>query len=218
MDVDLGWNKRPLIRSWFLKGMKATKTELAVFINADILVEDDFNRKIQKVHKNAKRLRRYSKKVFYVADRYDTRWKKKLDYDITPKQYKDYIQVPSYTRIDGCDLFIFNPRHPPFDFTTMKDFVVGLPRWDDCLLAWGLNSKFTIVVALDPLIDLFHLNHVRKRIMNMELYKMLRKTDYWANSSHCWDSDLMKVYQSRFKPRPDGSLYIIDHNYKSHSW
>ena len=76
VNSEIGLNGKPLIESWFINGLANTETEHEVFINADILLESDFNMKIQTLHNDVKLLNSYKESILYVADRVDTPWKK----------------------------------------------------------------------------------------------------------------------------------------------
>ena len=216
VNAKLGFDERPLIKSWFIDGIANTQTELAVFINSDILLESDFNMKIQTLHHNVKQLNSYNNKILYVADRADTKWKKVLKTDITPKFYNDYISIPDDYRINGCDLFIINPKHPPINFANLDGFVVGFPGWDDCILSWSYKNKNNTVVCLDPLISIFHLEHNKSYNFIKNLNTMMEEVKRWVVERKCWDSPLVRVYQAKYKAQKDKSVLIIEHNHPNH--
>ena len=216
LKAKLGFDERPLIKSWFLNGIANTQTELAVFINSDILLESDFNVNIQILHNNVKQLNSYKNKILYIADRSDTRWKKALKTDISPRYYNDYISIPSHYRIYGCDLFIFNPKHPPVNFDNLDGFVVGFPGWDDCILSWSYKNKNNLVVCLDPLISIFHLEHNKKYNRIKGFNAMMQEVNRWVVERKCWDSPLVRVHQAKYRAQKDKSVQIVEHNHPNH--
>ena len=160
-NLSFGVDDRPLIRSWFLTGIEKTKTELVAFLNADIMVEEDFTRKLLIVHNNVKKMKEYNGHILYLTDKSFTQWRKTLDHVPTPSEYNDFIQItPKYGRW-GADIFIFEPSKPPIDFETWPDFVVGFPAWDVCLMGNAMNDKRknVLTVALNQFIVVFHLQH-----------------------------------------------------------
>ncbi|OHT09746.1 hypothetical protein TRFO_21272 [Tritrichomonas foetus] len=190
-EAELGMDNRPLIKDWFVRGTALATNDIAIFLNADILVEYDFNIRLQKVYQQVKKFR-----FLLMIDKTFTKLNKPIDHHLNRSEYNDYINITNVHGKFGCDIFIINPKQSPFNLTELPPFVVGLPAWDNCLIGNAMVSHAT-TFALTSYINVFHIEH--KKVWDAKV-----KSEKIKNLNRIVNQYLRKchgnfVYNSQFK-------------------
>lgn len=156
--VDLGFDYRPYIKSWFLNGNKYSTSDIVIMMNNDIIIKRSFGKRLKIIMDNYDKIEGKRANPLFVGDRFDSFLLKYIDHHLQYEEFKNYIHPKSYM-IYGCDYFIFYTKFPPFDLSKFPSYVAGIYKWNNHFLC--LSHRSTKVISLNPYIDVFHVEHYR---------------------------------------------------------
>lgn len=139
----------PLISSIFDIGRKFNDSPLLAYVNADILLFEDF------VHV-ADRIATQIDQFLIVGQRYDLDVQKKLEFEADWQQglKKQLSSMGHLHPPGGSDYFIY-PRQC---FTNIPDFAVGRAGWDNWMFYQARRNNWHVVDATAS-IQIIHQNH-----------------------------------------------------------
>lgn len=139
----------PLISSIFELAREASSSELLVYVNADIIILQDFGAKIRAMSQDLERF-------LGVGHRWDLNleseiefkpgWADKLENRVRAKALRQ--------RSFAIDYFIF----PRSIYQTVPDFAVGRAGWDNWMI-YHARERDWPVVDLSPSVKVIHQNH-----------------------------------------------------------
>jgi len=140
----------PLISEVFERTKSIAKNQYLMYINADIILLNDFNSIITNV------LESLEKHAIVCGRRTDCNLNRSLDFSSDWIQdlklnVLPYGQLHSYT---GIDYFLFSKSIP----VKLKPFAVGRPGWDNWFLFYAKKNNILILDASE-IISAIHQNH-----------------------------------------------------------
>ena len=138
----------PLINDIFEKAQKIAKNRILAYVNADIILMNDFLEAVFKINLD---------KFLMVGRRYDIDIKEKIDYNDSGWERKIKEKIGKEGVLKGpaaIDYFIF-PRHI---WREIPPFAVGRTLWDNWLLYKAWISNIPLIDATGT-ITIVHQNH-----------------------------------------------------------
>lgn len=200
--VDLGLDGRPYIKSWFQNAVKYATSDIVIVINNDIIIKKSFFDKFNRVLDSYDILPHKRQNPLYVGDRIESFRIKPIDHHLQYEELKNYV-IPKYYMKNGCDYFVFYSKYPPFDFSVFPPYVAGLFRWDNHFLC--LSFRATHVISMNPYIEVFHINHYRKRDNpDAKTVKYMKYTDELFQKGNCWSAH--ETSSAKYKVDMNGNL------------
>lgn len=157
--VQLGEDNRPLVREWFLTGIEKSSNSILIFINGDIILLPSFKVKLDSMLKVLDQQSPPINNFLLLTDRRKTKIIKPFDDKTDVNTINQYLTFTNQRLMMGCDIFIFRKEYPPFNFSEMPNFLVGLPLWDSYFLGRSLNN--TNVIRFDKYEPIYHIPHER---------------------------------------------------------
>lgn len=130
----------PLINDMFEKAQKIAKSKILAYVNADIILMEDFLEAISKID---------LEKFLIVGRRYDLDIKEGINFQNLNWQKEGVLHGPA-----GIDYFIF----PNGVFGSIPPFALGRTVWDNWLLYKAWISNVPIIDATE-VVKIFHQNH-----------------------------------------------------------
>ena len=159
----------PLLSDLFLQADKRARYPIMTFINADIILPEDFLKQIQIVSD-------YFNKFLIIGHRWDMDVEDKIEFNNDSEQQKfwDRVRIDSKKHAcTGIDYFIYKR----FQWRTLPNFIIGRPGFDNWLI-WKARRKLLPIIDATKVIQAVHQNHyydlnIRKREgnVNRELHK-----------------------------------------------
>lgn len=147
--VDRNQLGTPLISSIFKIGRDQNRSPLLAYVNADIILFDDFL-------ESAKIIREHTSRFLIVGQRYDLNIDYQLEFvsDWDKKLKKICLETGKLHPRGGSDYFIF-PRET---FTKIPDFAVGRAGWDNWMFYHARRNRWKTIDATTS-IFIIHQNH-----------------------------------------------------------
>lgn len=146
-------NNVPFINAMFYEANLLAKNDILCFLNADIIINDDFIESLLKIHKSLK------KKYLVVGQRYDTFFDYFIDFQ-NPQWYNDLIKKNHDTlKIHppfGSDYFAFPKNQYPQG--SLPDLLVGRNGWDNYMF-YETRMKSYKLINLSSQYKVIHQNH-----------------------------------------------------------
>jgi len=139
----------PLISDIFSQAQQRSKEPLICYINADIILLNDFSRAVTEVS-------RLQRAFLMSGQRWDTPITDRLDFDSSTEEtlrslaLRDGVQHPP----TGIDYFVF-PRN---FIQSMPPFAVGRPSWDNWTL-YHVRSSNAMLIDATQVVLAIHQNH-----------------------------------------------------------
>lgn len=147
-DVERNEFGTPLISSMFKIAQEMAHNKLMCYVNADIILMNDFLKAAQRVGKNS---------FLMIGQRRDIEIKESLDFqkagweeDLKEKVYKE----GRLHGISGIDYFIF----PKGLYSNLPPLAVGRPGWDNWLIYHTRSRKIPVIDATRTVM-VVHQNH-----------------------------------------------------------
>lgn len=139
----------PLVNGIFEKAQKIAKNNILVYVNADIILMDDFVRAVEKVKKE--------KNFLMIGQRWDFDLKEKINFEnlnckgeLRGKVLREGKLHPE----TGIDYFVFKKGM----FEEIPPFVLGRTVWDEWLL-WKAWKKEAKIIDATGMAMVVHQNH-----------------------------------------------------------
>lgn len=149
-DVRVTESGVPYLSDLFEKARKYSSYDILTFINADIILPNNFLNIVSEVKNQLK-------KFLIVGHRWDMDVDNIIDFtdrhvmkEFWQRAKKDSVQHPC----TGIDYFVFNKNA----FKTIPDFAIGRPGYDNWLL-WNARRHFLPLVNVSNDIIAIHQNH-----------------------------------------------------------
>jgi len=166
-NVERNKQGTPLISSLFKIARNLNNSPLLAYVNADILLFDDFL-------ESAKKIFEMESKFLVVGQRYDlevhSRFNFEEDWDKNIKaECKEFGKLHSR---GGSDYFIF----PRTTFLKIPDFAVGRAGWDNWMFYEARNNKWKTIDAT-PSIQIIHQNHDYSHLPGGQPHYRMPETD-----------------------------------------
>lgn len=200
--VSLGFDGRPYIKSWFQNGVKLSTSKFIMMINNDIIIKRSFKKRFKVIIDNYNKLPNKKENPLFVGDRVESSLIKPIDHPLQYEELKDYI-LPKKYMVYGCDYFLFLSKYPPFNFSEFPPYVAGIYKWDNHFLC--LSHKSTNVIALNPFIDVFHVNHYRRRDHpDNQTRQFIRQTNLMYKNARCRRG--VEIRRAHYKADNSGNL------------
>ena len=158
-DLPTGYDGRPLVREWFLKGFEAVREGYICFLNADIYV----TRQWLQVARNTFDSLPYRERVLIFGTRSDVFRNisvEKLDpLSQTLLDDLDNYCTCNFNRDyeDGMDAVFVHSSFNRLNWTEFPDYVIGLCWWDRFFQGWANHRCETVAMMFCP--RLFHIDH-----------------------------------------------------------
>tara|TARA_B100000287_G_scaffold430029_1_gene484485 strand:+ start:3089 stop:3973 length:885 start_codon:yes stop_codon:yes gene_type:complete len=143
----------PTIPGLFETAEKNANNELLCYVNADIILPDNFLHTIEII-------RNLRRKFLAVGHRWDLNIKKKINFydEKEKKTFWNYAKKNSEKHAPtGIDYFIFRKR----TFNNLPNLVIGRFGWDNWLL-WYSRRNFMALIDLSANVFAVHQNHSYK--------------------------------------------------------
>lgn len=144
----------PLVRGLFYKAQEIAKYNILCYVNADIVLMNDFLPVIKKVHGSYSQFlisgQRWDLNLNTELNFDELDWEKKLR-ELTIKQGK--LHSPS-----GLDYFCFTPKF----WRDIPEFAIGRVRWDNWLI-WKTRQLNIPIIDTSSVVFIVHQNHSRDR-------------------------------------------------------
>jgi hypothetical protein len=147
-DIKCSQNGVPLINHMFAKASEVSKFSICCFINADILLTNDFFLHVNKICKNLK------EKYLIVGQRVDLEVDEYIDFN--EGWEKTLFERGTLHNPSGSDYFIF-PKGQ-YNLNNMPDLVVGRPGWDLWMIYNARKNKYK-TIDLSYSVKVLHQNH-----------------------------------------------------------
>ncbi|MFA5276468.1 MAG: hypothetical protein WC417_06230 [Candidatus Omnitrophota bacterium] len=149
-EAERGAQGTPLVRSLFNQAQQLASFDTLCYINADIILTDDFIAAIKLTQK-------WADKFLMIGRRYDLQISEEIDFNKA-----DWVEIiksraSKNGRLHssmGMDYFIFKRGL----YSNMPDFVVGRPCWDGWFVYEARQARISVVDATSK-ISAFHQNH-----------------------------------------------------------
>lgn len=165
-DVKRNEQGTPLISSLFQIGAGVNQSPLLAYINADILIFDDFLSVAEQILSQAE-------KFLIVGQRWDLDQKKLIDFsDGWQRQVKMDCQKNGWLHTrGGSDYFIY----PRVCFQSIPDFAVGRAGWDNWMF-YESRKKGWKTIDATPSIQIIHQNHDYSHLPGGQVHYRLPET------------------------------------------
>lgn len=205
----LGLNNRPLIRHWFEVGVNISRHDYLIYINSDIFLSSNFNKKLKHMINTIYKENPNITSFLLVTLRINMKQIKPFDDMATLDNLNDYLSFKGQFYTNGCDVYIFPRRFPPFPLRTIPDFVAGLPRWDNFFLNHSIVNSLAIqFTEYEPV---YHLEHPKGWDQKPLRYPM---RTYVFKIVKIWDASNTTgahVSHAQMKFTASGTLVVINH-------
>lgn len=149
-DVECTEFGTPLVSALFHEAQRLATYETVCYINADIILMNDFTRAVQRV-------RRQKRKFLLVGQRWDVDLRKPLKFDKPgwDIRLKDYVKKNGTLHsVWAIDYFVF----PLGLWTELPPFVIGRAHWDNWLIYHARILGIPVINA-SGVITAIHQNH-----------------------------------------------------------
>lgn len=163
-NLATGYQGRPLIREWFLVGMRNVTSDFLVFLNSDIFVTPEFMRIIPCVF-DAFPVPQQSKVVLFGGrvnlNHSDHGLRVLWDSGNATgfeTRFSSYVRSNYHSNLRfGLDAIVVQSRFNGLDLSRLPDFVVGMCAWDNFFMAWANSQCLTVTTQF--VVPVYHINH-----------------------------------------------------------
>ena len=157
----------PLLSDMFKKAREASPSAITAFVNADILLMDDFLDTALKIHEQCRN-------YLIVGQRWDLEVTSELDFSAG---WQDRLRAEcdkhgKLHKPTGSDYFIY----PENCFTAITDFAIGRAGWDNWMLYEARQRGWRLIDVTDS-IQIIHQNHDYSHLPGGQPHYHLPETD-----------------------------------------
>ena len=149
-DVRCSPQGTPYLSDLFLQADKRAKFPIMTFINADIILPNNFLEPISIIQKRFK-------KFLMVGHRWDMDIVKIINFNksIESKLFWEEAKKMSIRHAcTGIDYFVFSKK----TFGKLPDFIIGRPGFDNWII-WNARRRFVPIVDTTEIVQVIHQNH-----------------------------------------------------------
>jgi hypothetical protein len=177
---------RPLIGDLFEQARRLANNDWLCYINADLILLEDFLRAVAKVQA-------WNSRCVVSATRIDLDVKTPIDFETAEwaQAFRERAIREGKPLLTGVDLLVF----PKGVFDAVPPFALGRPGYDNWLV-WNARQRRIPVVNITPSVNIIHQNHSSpadwaERSTGIEARRNLVLMNYWqqsftlADATHC---------------------------------
>jgi len=198
-DIEKNELGTPFLNSAFNLAQKVAKNDFLVYINADVILLNDFIPAVKSI----------KKPLFLMAGRrWDLDIKEEIDFGNFDWEQKIRDKINKEGKLhgySGIDYFVF-PRDLPHN---LPDFAVGRVGWDNWLI-YHVRSLRIPVIEATGVVTIIHQSHSfshsqfgdekNKKVKGPELVKNIKLAGGFTNMGTLRDADLILTAQGFKKP------------------